>query len=69
MTPVPTVPDLWYGARDLSAAYGDELLFAHATFTVGAADRIGLIGPNGAGKSTLLAVLAGETRPATGHFE
>jgi ATPase subunit of ABC transporter with duplicated ATPase domains len=55
--------------HDLSAAYGDEPLFAHATFTVGTNDRIGLVGPNGAGKSTLLAILAGELRPATGHVE
>jgi macrolide transport system ATP-binding/permease protein len=56
-------------AIDLSAAYGDEPLFAHASFEVGAADRIGLVGPNGVGKSTLLAILAGELRPATGRVE
>jgi ATPase subunit of ABC transporter with duplicated ATPase domains len=55
--------------HDLSAAFSDEPLFAHATFTVGATDRVGLVGPNGAGKSTLLAILAGEMRPATGHVE
>ena len=55
--------------HDLSAAHGDEPLFAHATFTVGATDRVGVVGPNGVGKSTLLAILAGEMRPAKGHVE
>jgi ATPase subunit of ABC transporter with duplicated ATPase domains len=55
--------------HDLSAAHGDEPLFAHATFTVGATDRVGVVGPNGVGKSTLLAILAGELRPAKGHVE
>ena len=55
--------------HNLSAAYDDESLFANASFTVGATDRVGLVGPNGAGKSTLLAILAGELRPTSGHVE
>lgn len=46
--------------QDLWKYYGDKLIFAEFSATIGAADRIGLVGPNGAGKTTLLRVLAGE---------
>src|SRR5262249_61607422 len=55
--------------RGLSSAPGAEPCVAHATFAVGATDRVGVVGPNGVGKSTLLAILAGELRPAKGHVE
>ena len=54
---------------DLCAGHGDEPLFARASFTVGARDRVGLVGPNGAGKSTMLRILAGEDRPLVGDVE
>ena len=54
---------------DVAATYGDETLFAGATFEIAAGERIGLVGPNGAGKSTLLQIMAGERRPLHGHVE
>ncbi|HEY1488033.1 MAG TPA: ABC-F family ATP-binding cassette domain-containing protein [Micromonosporaceae bacterium] len=54
---------------DVAATFGDETLFAGATFEIAAGERIGLVGPNGAGKSTLLQIMAGERRPLRGHVE
>jgi len=53
-------------SRDLSLAFGADVLFDGASFSVGPHDRIGLVGPNGTGKSTLLRILAGERAPDGG---
>src|SRR5512137_2512974 len=53
-------------SRDLSLAFGADVLFDGASFSIGPHDRIGLVGPNGTGKSTLLRILAGERAPDTG---
>ena len=47
-------------ARDLSLAFGADVLLDGASFAIGPHDRIGLVGPNGTGKSSLLRILAGE---------
>ncbi len=54
-------------AKDVSAAFGDRLLFAGVDLVVAPGDVVGLVGPNGAGKSTLLRVLAGQVRPEAGE--
>jgi len=53
-------------AQNISKAFGAKRLFEDVSFTVSAADRIGLIGPNGSGKSTLLRILAGTEQPDSG---
>src|SRR5512136_1669036 len=53
-------------SRDLSLAFGADVLFDGASFSIGQHDRIGLVGPNGTGKSTLLRILAGERAPDGG---
>jgi ATP-binding cassette subfamily F protein uup len=53
-------------AQNLSKAFGARPLFEDVSFTVSAADRIGLIGPNGSGKSTLLRILAAKEQPDSG---
>jgi len=52
--------------QNISKAFGSKPLFEDVSFTVSAADRIGLIGPNGSGKSTLLRILAGTEQPDSG---
>src|SRR6266567_5356791 len=53
-------------AQGLSKRYGVAPLFQNISFTVSAADRIGVIGPNGSGKSTMLEMLFGRVKPDSG---
>jgi ATP-binding cassette subfamily F protein 3 len=53
-------------ARDLSLAFGEDVLFEGASLSIGPHDRIGLVGPNGTGKSSLLRILAGGLPPDSG---
>ncbi len=46
-------------ARNLTKAYGTEVILEGVSFHVNQGDRVGIIGVNGAGKTTLLNVLAG----------
>jgi ATP-binding cassette subfamily F protein 3 len=55
-------------ARDLSLAFGEDVLFEGASFAIGPHDRVGLVGPNGTGKSSLLRMLAGERAPDNGSL-
>ena len=43
--------------QNLSMGFGDQLLFADASFIIGDGERIGVVGRNGHGKSTLFALL------------
>jgi ATP-binding cassette subfamily F protein 3 len=53
-------------ASGLALAFGPDVLFEDASFSLGPRDRVGLIGPNGTGKSTLLKILAGQVIPDAG---
>jgi len=44
----------------LTKKYGDNTVFANATFTVNRGDKIAFVGKNGAGKSTLVKCIMGE---------
>lgn len=48
----------------LTKRYGKLTVLDQVSFSVGAAEAVGIVGPNGAGKSTLLGVLSGSV-PAT----
>ncbi len=53
---------------DAHLAYGHLPLLDRATFTLEAAERVGLIGRNGTGKSSLLRILAGQIEPDDGQI-
>ncbi len=47
-------------ARDLTKAYGTDVILDKVSFHINQGDRVGIIGINGAGKTTLLRMLTGE---------
>lgn len=55
-------------AEELSLAYGEQLLFDKASFTMQKGEKCGLIGRNGSGKSTLFRVIAGEEQVDKGNL-
>jgi ATP-binding cassette subfamily F protein 3 len=52
----------------LTKAYGSNVLFESAGFSINSGDRIGLVGRNGHGKSTLIKILAGLEESDEGHI-
>ena len=46
--------------KDLTHAYGEQLLFLGAKLEIERGDRVAFLGPNGAGKSTLLRMVVGK---------
>jgi len=46
--------------KDLTHAYGDQILFLGAKLEIERGDRVAFLGPNGAGKSTLLRMVVGK---------
>lgn len=52
--------------KDLTHAYGDNILFMGANLEIERGDKIAFLGPNGAGKSTLLRMLMGKEAPNEG---
>src|SRR3954452_11702232 len=53
-------------ARDVSFAYGAEVVLQHVSLEVRAGEFAALAGPNGSGKSTLLRILLGLLTPQVG---
>ncbi|NLT22564.1 MAG: ABC-F family ATP-binding cassette domain-containing protein [Syntrophorhabdus sp.] len=54
--------------NNLSKAYGTQILFDGASFTVGPGERLGLVGRNGTGKTTLFRMILGEETPDSGEI-
>ena len=54
---------------DAQLAFGHVALLDHASFSLEAAERVGLIGRNGAGKSSLLKMLGGLAKPDDGSLQ
>lgn len=52
--------------ENITKAYTDRKLFAHASFFLQEGEKVGVIGINGTGKTTLLKILAGEEEPDEG---
>ena len=53
--------------KDISKAYGTDIITEDVCFGVNKGDRIGVVGANGCGKSTLLGIIAGEVEPTSGE--
>ncbi len=67
--PGPRLGDLVLEAKNLTKAYGDNLLFENFSFEVPPGSIVGVIGPNGAGKTTLLKMIIGAEKPDSGTFK
>ncbi len=55
-------------AKDLTKAYGTDIILDRVSFHINKGDRVGIIGVNGAGKTTLLRMLTGEIPCEDGEF-
>lgn len=52
--------------KDLTAAYGDNVLFSHLNLLIEKKDRAFIIGGNGCGKSTLIKIMLSKLAPRAG---
>lgn len=52
--------------KEISKAYGEQVLFENLSLEIQRGDRIGFVGPNGCGKTTLLRVLLDELEADSG---
>ncbi len=64
--PGPRLGDVVIEAKDVSKAYGDNLLIEAMSFSLPPGGIIGVIGPNGAGKTTLFRMITGQEQPDSG---
>ena len=55
-------------AKNVSKAFGDQLLFENLNFSLPRGGIVGIIGPNGAGKTTLFRMIAGQETPDAGEL-
>ena len=53
-------------AKDISKAFGSNIVFAGINLAIDKGSRVVILGYNGAGKTTTLRILAGEEQPDTG---
>jgi ATP-binding cassette subfamily F protein 3 len=65
----PRTGDLVVELKDVSKAYGDNVVYEHLDFSMYRGQKIALVGPNGAGKSTLLKMVAGVSSPDSGTLK
>lgn len=55
--------------KQVSMAFGDDILFLDLDFTLRHRERIGLVGPNGAGKSVLFKLITQDLQPLDGLID
>ena len=61
--------DLVIEAKQISKAYGDNVLYQDLSFRLPKGGIVGVIGPNGAGKTTLFRMMMGVEKPTSGEFK
>jgi branched-chain amino acid transport system ATP-binding protein len=54
---------------NVSKSFGRVVVADQLSFTVGAADIVGIVGPNGAGKTSLFSLITGELAPGSGEIK
>ncbi|MGN0703169.1 MAG: ATP-binding cassette domain-containing protein [Lentihominibacter sp.] len=55
-------------AKDLTKAYGTDVILDKVSFHINKGERVGIVGVNGAGKTTLLRMLTGQLPCESGDF-
>ncbi len=55
--------------ENLAKSHDNQLMFKNFSFRVNKGDKIAFVGPGDLVKTTLFQVLAGETKPDSGHFK
>jgi ATP-binding cassette ChvD family protein len=60
--------DLVVEAKNVSKAFGDNVLFEGLSFRLPPGGIVGIIGPNGAGKTTLFRMIMGHEQPDNGQL-
>jgi ATP-binding cassette ChvD family protein len=66
--PGPRLGEIVIEAKNVSKAFGDNILCEDMTFSLPRGGIIGVIGPNGAGKTTLFRMITGEEKPDSGSL-
>ncbi len=64
--PGPRLGNLVVECREVSKAFGDNLLVENVSFSLPPGGIVGVIGPNGAGKTTLFRMITGQETPDAG---
>lgn len=64
--PGPRLGDVVIESKDVTKAYGANLLIEGMSFSLPPGGIIGVIGPNGAGKTTLFRMITGQEQPDSG---
>ncbi len=66
--PGPQLGNLVIEAKNLTKAFGDNVLMDKINFELPPGGVIGIIGPNGAGKTTLFRMIIGDEKPDSGQL-
>ena len=66
--PGPRLGDTVLEIKNLSKAYGEQLLFEDLTISIPRAAIVGIVGANGVGKSTLFRIITKEEQPDAGEI-
>jgi sulfate-transporting ATPase len=66
--PGPRLGDIVVQTKNLTKAYGDNLLYENLTFDAPPGSIVGIIGANGSGKTTLFRMITGQEEPDDGSL-